>query len=164
MIIWRGSGIAVCMEAETAAVQAGATGGVRRVTSKDGEVLACDLLLVAAGIRAELGLAQQLGLAVEQGMMVDEQMRTSDPHVFAAGDVAQRDNKLYGLWPVAVSQAEVAAANAVAEPGAEPAAYVETPPVTMLKVAGIDLTSIGRVQARGRSRDQSRGGGCTPLS
>jgi hypothetical protein len=52
---------------------------------------------------------------------------------------------VYGLWPVAVSQAEVAAANAVAAPGAASATYTRTPPVTMLKVVGIDVTSIGRI-------------------
>lgn len=78
-------------------------------------------------------------------MQTDAQMRTSDPHIFAAGDVAEFESKLYGLWPVAVSQAEVAAANAVAAPGADLAAYEEAPPVTMLKVVGVDLTSMGRI-------------------
>ncbi|HMN29902.1 MAG TPA: hypothetical protein PKE45_17250, partial [Caldilineaceae bacterium] len=73
-------------------------------------------------------------------------MRTSDPHIFAAGDVAEFNNKVYGLWPVAVGQAEVAAANAVASAEATSATYTETPPVTMLKVAGIDITSIGRIK------------------
>jgi nitrite reductase (NADH) large subunit len=67
--------------------------------------------------------------------------------------VAEFADKVYGLWPVAVGQAEVAAANAVAAPGTEAVAYTETPPVTMLKVVGIDVTSIGRIDAES---DQER--------
>ncbi|MCW5845450.1 MAG: FAD-dependent oxidoreductase [Caldilinea sp.] len=143
-----GLGIRVRTEAEVAAAHAadGAAGArVATVTLGDGQVLPCDLLLVAAGIRADLELARQMGLELQQGVVVDDLMRTSDPHIFAAGDVAEYGGKLYGLWPVAVSQAEVAAANAVAENGIATASYVETAPVTMLKVVGIDITSIGRI-------------------
>ena len=103
---------------------------------------------VATGIRPALELAQEIGLDVNRGVLVDNMMRTSDPHILAAGDVAEFDQKVVGLWPVAISQAEVAAANAVAENGAIASTYVETPPVTMLKVVGIDITSIGRVTSR----------------
>jgi NAD(P)H-nitrite reductase large subunit len=47
-----------------------------------------------------------------------------------------------GLWPVAVEQARVAAVNAVG--GDE--RYEALPPVTMLKVTGVDLTSVGRIE------------------
>jgi len=153
-------GIHIVMEAEAASVQDSVqelvqrrgqtdlsiTGRIQQVTLKDGRTLPCDLLLVAAGIRSEIELARSIGLAVGQGVIVDAQMRTSDPAIFAAGDVAEFDGRIYGLWPVAVSQAEVAATNAVAGPGATPATYTETPPVTMLKVVGVDLTSIGRIE------------------
>lgn len=142
-----GLGIHVLTEAEVVAGQRAGdeSDRVASVTLGDGHVLPCDLLLVAAGIRANLELAAEMGLELKQGVVVDDLMRTSDPHIFAAGDVAEYDGKLYGLWPVAVTQAEVAAANAVAENGITAASYVETAPVTMLKVAGIDITSIGRI-------------------
>ncbi|MBK8046905.1 MAG: FAD-dependent oxidoreductase [Anaerolineales bacterium] len=142
-------GLHMLMEAEVANMAAGSSkAALEKVTLADGRELACDLLLVAAGIRPDLELAREIGLSVAQGVLVDEQMRTSDPHVFAAGDVAEYDGKLYGLWPVAVSQAEVAANNAVAAPDAPAATYTETPPVTLLKVVGIDLTSVGRIQVQ----------------
>jgi NADPH-dependent 2,4-dienoyl-CoA reductase/sulfur reductase-like enzyme len=47
-----------------------------------------DLLVVAVGIKPNVELAQQAGLSVDNGIVVDESMRTSDPDVFAAGDVA----------------------------------------------------------------------------
>lgn len=52
-----------------------------------------------------------------------------------------------GLWPVAVEQAKVAAINAV---GGQ-ATYTEGVPVTMLKVVGVDLTSMGRFEAQSDS-------------
>lgn len=142
-----GLGIHVLTEAEVVAATRADDGNdrVASVTLGDGHALPCDLLLVAAGIRADLELARQMGLELQQGVVVDDLMRTSDPNIFAAGDVAEHGGKLYGLWPVAVSQAEVAAANAVAENGIAVANYVETAPVTMLKVVGIDITSIGRI-------------------
>lgn len=137
-----GLGISIVMEAETESVQGQSR--IEQVTLKDGRTLPCDLLLVAAGIRSELTLAKEIGLETSRGVVVDDTMQTSQAGIFAAGDVAEFNGKTLGLWPVAVAQAEVAAANAVAEVGTTEATYEEIVPVTMLKVVGIDLTSIGR--------------------
>ena len=75
-------------------------------------------------------------------MLVDERMRTEDPHILAAGDVAEYAGQIPGLWPVAVAQAEVAADNAV---GGDKA-YKGSVPFTMLKVVGVELTSVGRFE------------------
>jgi nitrite reductase (NADH) large subunit len=139
--------IQIVREAEAASLQAGSGGRLQQVTLKDGRTLPCDVLIVAAGIRSETDLARQIGLQVKGGIVVDAQMRTNDPAIFAAGDVVEYNGQTPGLWPVAVSQAEVAAANAVALPNATPLLYKESPPVTMLKVVGVDLTSIGRFQS-----------------
>ncbi|MCB0126068.1 MAG: FAD-dependent oxidoreductase, partial [Caldilineaceae bacterium] len=129
---------------------------LQRLILSDGQSLPCDLLLVAAGIRPELALAHAMNLTVDRGVVVDAQMRTSDPAIFAAGDVAEYNGNLLGLWPIAVSQAEVAAANAVAEGGVVAASYTEIAPVTMLKVVGIDLTSIGRIYAQSPTEQEIR--------
>ena len=81
-------------------------------------------------------------MGVARCVLVDERMRTSDPHILAAGDVAEHAGRVHGLWPVAVEQAEVAADNAVG--GAK--AYVGSIPFTMLKVVGVELTSVGRFE------------------
>ena len=82
------------------------------------------------------------GLAVNRGVLVDERMRTQDHRIFAAGDVAEPEGQVHGLWPVAVEQAEVAADNAV---GGD-STYRGSIPFTILKVVGIELTSVGRFQ------------------
>ncbi len=131
-------GIDVLTEANTASINGGDR--VEQVTLPDGQELPCDLFLVCAGITPNIELAREANLATRHGVLVDDHMRTNVEAIFAAGDVAEFDGKVYGLWPIAVDQAEVAAINAVG--GDE--TYKESIPTTMLKVAGIDLTSIGR--------------------
>jgi NAD(P)H-nitrite reductase large subunit len=97
---------------------------------------------VAAGIAPLVELARESGLEVVKGVVVDDALATSDSRVFAVGDVAEHRGRTYGLWPAAVEQGEIAAENALG--GAR--AYEGTVPVTMLKVVGVDLLSIGRFQ------------------
>ncbi len=106
---------------------------------KDGRILDCDLLLVSAGVRPETELARSAGLEINRGVVVDDQMRTSDPTILAAGDLAEHRGTVYGIWPASVEQAKVAAANALG--GHQ--TYEGTVPVTQLKVVGIDLFSLG---------------------
>ena len=83
-------------------------------------------------------------------MLVNARMQTGDPHIFAAGDVAEFEGQVPGLWPVAVAQAEIAADNAVG--GTK--LYDPVVPVTILKVVGIELTSIGRFEAAGPGEEE----------
>ena len=116
---------------------------VKGVTLADGRSIECDLFLVAAGIKPNADLARDAGLAVGRGVVVDDRMRTSAPGVYAAGDVAEVDGRVWGLWPIAVNQAEVAALNAL---GADEA-HVSNVPFAVLKGVGIDLLSAGRINA-----------------
>jgi NAD(P)H-nitrite reductase large subunit/ferredoxin len=118
-------------------------GQVTGVELIDGGSIDAELCLIATGIvpNAELGAAA--GLEVAGGISVDDGMRTSDPHIFAVGDVVDHDSRRYGLWPAGVEQAQVAAANMV---GGE-AAFRLTAQPARLKVPGIDLLSVGLVDA-----------------
>lgn len=49
----------------------------------------CDLILVGIGAAADIALAQQAGIACNQGILTDGHLRTSAPHVWAIGDVAE---------------------------------------------------------------------------
>ncbi len=138
----QGMGIDIISNAECDAVLG--DGRLQRVVLKDGRVLECNILLVAAGITSNMGLAQATGLDVQKGVTVDDRMRTSDPTIWAVGDVAEHRGKIYGLWQAAIDQAKVAAANIA---GGE-AQYEGTIPVTALKVVGIDIASMGHFEAR----------------
>ena len=56
---------------------------------KDGQTLPAELFLVCTGVRANVDLARAAELEVGRGVVVDDRMRTSDPAIFAAGDVAE---------------------------------------------------------------------------
>jgi NAD(P)H-nitrite reductase large subunit len=119
---------------------------------QDSRVVDGDLVLFSTGIRSEVTLAQKAGLAVHRGIVVDGQLRTRQADgqpvedVFAVGDAAEFEGRVYGIIPPAIEQARVAGANMVA-PGS--AAYSGTMPATTLKVAGAQLTSLGESVAEG---------------
>jgi 3-phenylpropionate/trans-cinnamate dioxygenase ferredoxin reductase subunit len=71
-------------------------GGVADVVMDDGTSLPADAVIVGVGVRPNVELAEQAGLAVDDGVLVDQSLRTEDPDVFAAGDVARAFNPLYG--------------------------------------------------------------------
>lgn len=68
---------------------AGAAGHVAGVTLDDGRTIGADDVVIAVGVRPRDELAVTAGLEVDDGVLVDRRMRTSDPHVLAAGDLVQ---------------------------------------------------------------------------
>src|SRR6266511_1318497 len=69
---------------------------VEAVALTDGAGLPADTVVVGVGIRPATELAEAAGLEVDNGVLVDAAMRTSDPAVYAAGDVANRLHPLLG--------------------------------------------------------------------
>jgi assimilatory nitrate reductase electron transfer subunit len=109
----------------------------------DGSHVPGEMVVVSAGVRAEIGLARAAGLAVDRGVLVDDALRTNDPRVHAIGDCAQHASSGVGLVQPAFDQAAVLAARLT---GADPAArYRGTPVVTRLKAKDVDLASMGDV-------------------
>ena len=117
-------------------------GRAEAVELGDGTEIPADLVLVCAGITPNVELAADAGLDVQRGIVVDEHMRTSDPAIFACGDVAQVHGDVAGRWPSAVAQGETAAVSALG--GVR--AYDARPIPTRLKVSGIELVTAGRVE------------------
>lgn len=74
----------------------GGTGKLEHVTLVGGEEIPCDLAIVGIGIIPNSDIALEAGLAVENGIVVDSHGRTSDPHIWAAGDVANQPSALLG--------------------------------------------------------------------
>ena len=68
----------------------GVDGRVTGVRLEDGRVIACDVALVGVGAPPNDELARAAGLACDGGIVVDTHARTSDPHIFAIGDVSHR--------------------------------------------------------------------------
>jgi 3-phenylpropionate/trans-cinnamate dioxygenase ferredoxin reductase component len=66
------------------------------VTLVGGRVIAADCVIAGIGAAPDCALADAAGLALDNGIAVDGHMRTSDPHIFAAGDCASFPHPLYG--------------------------------------------------------------------
>lgn len=85
------------------------------VVTSSGEELAADAVIVGVGIRPASQLAEQAGLGVENGIVVDELLASTDPDIFAAGDVANAHHPLLGRnirvehWANALHQGPAAA-------------------------------------------------------
>ena len=121
-------------------------GEARGIRFESGERLEADLVVVAAGIKPELGLAKDAGLAVGRGVVVDDRLRTSRAGIFAAGDVAEHQGRIYGIIPASFEQARAAAYNMLGQD----MPYGGTVPSNTLKVAGLYVTSVGDVTPEGR--------------
>jgi 3-phenylpropionate/trans-cinnamate dioxygenase ferredoxin reductase component len=72
----------------------GEGGRVASVTLDDGSSVPADVVLIGVGITPAVELAQEAGLDVDNGVLVDASLRTSDPDIYAAGDVANIENPL----------------------------------------------------------------------
>ena len=112
-----------------------------------GQTLACELAVVAVGVRPDAGLAAQAGLKVRRGIVVDRFLQTSLPNIYAAGDVAEVPDLTGGysipaLWPVAVEQGQVAARNMAGRK----TAYTPVPAMNAVEVAGLPLIAVGDVE------------------
>jgi nitrite reductase (NADH) large subunit len=79
------------------------------VLMHSGQRIACDGVIVAAGIRPSIALARAARLAHGRGILVDDQMRTSHLHIHALGDCAEHRGEIHGLVQPGFEQAIVAA-------------------------------------------------------
>jgi nitrite reductase (NADH) large subunit len=108
----------------------------------DGAQLPCDMVVLAAGIRPNVGLAQSAGLTVERAIVVDDHMRSvDDDDIYVVGECAQHRGQVYGLVAPLWEQAAVLADHLT---GVNPsAAYHGSHTATKLKVAGVDVAAMG---------------------
>jgi nitrite reductase (NADH) large subunit len=106
----------------------------------DGRVIPATLVVMAAGIRPNIGLAKDAGLDVNRGILAGRGMQTSDPDILAIGECAEVGGQVYGLVAPLYEMARVAAINLA---GGAATDFVHSDTPTKLKVTGIDLFSVG---------------------
>jgi 3-phenylpropionate/trans-cinnamate dioxygenase ferredoxin reductase subunit len=123
----RARGVEILTGAQVANIEHGSGGHISGATLTDGRRIACDAVLVGVGAGACSELAADAGLACENGVVVDEAARTSDPAIFAMGDMTWRPMPLYGgrrhrleSVPNALEQAKQAVAAILGKPGPAP--------------------------------------------
>jgi len=130
-------GVTLRKQARTTVLQG--TDRVSAVQLNDGTCIPAQLVVLATGVRSNTHLARRAGLDVDRGVVVDAHLRTSDPNIFAAGDVAEHDGRVYGTWATSQFQGTIAGANAA---GGE-TVFENLPRSNTLKILGLDLLSIG---------------------
>jgi len=107
---------------------------------KSGRRLACDAVILAIGTAPNLELARDCGLACKRGVVVDAHLQTSDPSVFALGEIAEFEGTLYGITAAAEQQAAVLARYLSGDVASQ---YRGSTFMNIIKIHGFDLCSIG---------------------
>ena len=128
----RDHGVDLRLEAQVAEIttQADRATGL---TMRDGSTVTADTVLVAVGAKPNIELAERAGLSMSSGsqggVAVDASLRSSDPDIYAVGDIAAAEHPLFGTrirtehWANALKQPAVAVAGMLGKPGE----YAELP-------------------------------------
>jgi nitrite reductase (NADH) large subunit len=131
-------GVRVLLDAQASAV-AGAD-RAEALVLESGASLPVDLVVVAVGVRPNIGLAQAAGIPVRRGILIDDALTTAVPFVHAIGECAEHRGSIYGLVAPAYDQARILAKRWA---GDETARYEGTALSTNLKVSGVPVFSAG---------------------
>lgn len=122
------------------------------VVLSSGKKLACDLLILAVGVRPQTELAEQAGLEVNRGIVTDvSTMQTSDSDIYAAGDccvsvdMLDGSKKIIALWPNAVQQGSAAGAQMAGGDFAVDGTYS----VNAIDFFGLRICTCGLINAKG---------------
>lgn len=116
---------------------------VTGVRLANGVELEADAVIFSAGVRPNLGLFSGTKLAVERGVVVNDRMETNIPDVYAAGDVIQYGETVFGLWTASNEQGKIAGVNLA---GGEQR-YLAPQLVATLNIGEVKLFSAGDVSA-----------------
>ncbi|MFX1294722.1 MAG: NAD(P)/FAD-dependent oxidoreductase, partial [Promethearchaeota archaeon] len=116
----------------------------------DGREYKADIIIMAIGVKPNIDLAKKSGIKVKRGILVNEYMQTNIDDIYAAGDCAEYNGRVWGIIPVAFEQSKIAALNIVGRK----VKYNIIIPSNALKIVGIDCTSIGRVTPEGNSPEE----------
>ncbi|MBS1531236.1 MAG: FAD-dependent oxidoreductase, partial [Bacteroidetes bacterium] len=107
---------------------------------RSGRKIDCDAMIIAIGTTPNIELAKNSGLNCNRGVIVNERMQTSDPAIYAVGEIAEHDGELYGFTAAAEQQAEVAAKYLNGDIASY---YKGTTLMNIIKIHGFDLCTIG---------------------
>ena len=138
----RDRGIDVYFDNEIETVFDEKSEGRLQVTLRSGKILNCDSVVYAIGTKPNIELAKSAGLHCGRGVTVDAHLQTSDPNVFALGEIAEFEQKCYGIASAAEEQAEIAARYIA---GDLFSAYSGPVLMGLLKFPGLSLCTLGQV-------------------
>lgn len=125
---------------------------VEGVTLRSGKQLACDTVIVSAGIRPNISLASDAGLVCHKGIRVNSHLQTSDEAIYAIGECAEYMGNVYGLVKPGFDQAAVLAERLAGND----ANYLGSISATRLKVMSQAVFSAGRTGVDEEARSSVR--------
>lgn len=113
-----------------------------RMVFADGSALETDIIVYSAGIRPHDALARAANVAVGErgGISIDEFCRTSDPNIYAVGECALWNGRIFGLVAPGYQMAEIAARHVA---GDDSIRFGGADMSTKLKLMGVDVASLG---------------------
>ncbi|MGV0836976.1 nitrite reductase large subunit NirB [Mycolicibacterium thermoresistibile] len=137
--------LGITVHTEVAVTEITADGDAVTVSLSTGESMTAALLVFAAGVRPRDELARDCGLAIADrgGVLTGSDCATSDPFVYAIGEVAAVDGRCYGLVAPGYTMAEVVADRLLGGTAEFPGADLST----KLKLLGVDVASFGDAHA-----------------
>lgn len=104
-------------------------------------VLDTEAILISVGIRPNLDLVRDTNIKYDKGILVDKYLKTNIDNVYAAGDVAEIDKMILGLWTVSNAEGKVAGANMTGEKEE----YTKPSIFTNLQIGDVKLFSAGTI-------------------
>jgi nitrite reductase (NADH) large subunit len=117
--------------------------GVRLAGGKE---LPAELVVFASGVRPRVDLARDSDVPTNAGILVDDRLQTDLPNIYAVGECAEHDGRVYGtVQPVYEQSAVLADLLSEANPHAR---YRGSKIYTRLKVVGVEVASMGDVDPR----------------
>ncbi len=119
----------------------------------DGSELKIDMLVISAGIRPRDQVARECGLetGLRGGVVVDNTMKTSDPNIYAIGEVALYNNMIYGLVAPGYDMAGIAVSQIIGNTDETMVDHIDMS--TQLKLIGTEVASFGDALSENESID-----------
>ncbi|MCG8668143.1 MAG: FAD-dependent oxidoreductase [Pseudomonadales bacterium] len=126
---------------------------VQSVKLNNGSQLNCDIAIIATGITHNAELGWQIGLGGTRAIQVDPLMQTCDPNISAIGECAEIDGQTFGLVEPLWQHAKILANKLCAPDIREVNGFLDKPIATKLKISGVQLFSVGKVNANDPSNE-----------
>ncbi|MCF7352686.1 nitrite reductase large subunit NirB [Vibrio sp. CK2-1] len=140
-------GLHVHLDTATTSITDGET-AKHRLNFKNGEFIEVDVLVFSAGIRPQDALACQAGLAIGErgGIVINDDCQTNDSNIYAIGECALWEQKIFGLVAPGYQMARVACGSLLQEFTIPTQSFKGADMSTKLKLLGVDVASIGDAQ------------------
>lgn len=96
----RSHGIDIMLNTEISEIYGEDT--VEGFKTKQGDSISCDMIVYSIGIKPNTEILKDTRININKGIIINEQMETNIKDIYAAGDVAEFNNEIYGLWNISI--------------------------------------------------------------